>query len=65
MNVYEVEVYLNPLSGTDTQQFLAENWDDAVKKAQVIFAALQNGEGKLKKQVRMERLELKYRLSEV
>jgi len=65
MNVYEVEVYLDPISGTDTQRFLAENWDEAVKKAKVIFSHLQKDEDKLKNQVRMERLELKYRLSEV
>lgn len=65
MNVYEVEVYLNGISGTDTQQFLADNWGEAVTKAQVIFNTLKKGEAKLKNQVRMVRLELKYRLSEI
>lgn len=58
MKVFEVEIYLNPISGTSTEQFLAEDWKEANQKAQKLLenAKTSNHEDEEVEILRLEKL---------
>jgi hypothetical protein len=63
MNVYEVEIYHNTMTKYN-RQFLAENWDEANKKAVNLLDISKKG-AQISTQIEITRLELIYELSEV